>query len=357
MMVPCENEPYTIRQNQDRPDLASPSSTEASYPKTFSTSSDEASAYKYSKLPNRDSIRLLLLGPESSSGAISCSLIEEPISTLREYSALSYTWGTADTVKEILVNGRQMMVMQTVYDMLEWLSRRGYPQVLWIDSICINQDDAEERAQAISTMTQIFRDAQEICMFLPGFPSLDALRESNRRMFQQLCAKGCEGRAMHAYEELEAMDAGGRLPFGSNFVLQETPRIDHALLGRHSDIKPVNIFYYADRHNKDSSNCFDRADYSQHQVGDFHREDLGSIKNLSHHTPEHDQWKLAQQDGLAERAVRNWRHTTVTPGAIMGCFNLGSALAMGGTFLLLNETMELFEPSAYMLKVSREHTL
>ncbi|CVK98658.1 related to heterokaryon incompatibility protein het-6 [Fusarium proliferatum] len=78
------------------------------------------------------------------------------------YEAISHTWGSGSKSKEITLNGKNMAVTQSVHDIL--LRRADYwkHRYIWIDSICIDQDNIEERNTQVSTMTEIYKNASRV---------------------------------------------------------------------------------------------------------------------------------------------------------------------------------------------------
>ncbi|KAF4944209.1 hypothetical protein FGADI_12848 [Fusarium gaditjirri] len=100
--------------------------------------------------------------------------------TTPEYYALSYTWNPphmcdpvyyADTdVQYILLNGSTFAVKPNLYDALFQL-HQSYPQMpLWIDALCINQDDLQERKLQVGIMDRIYGGASRVAVWL-GKPS------------------------------------------------------------------------------------------------------------------------------------------------------------------------------------------
>jgi len=61
------------------------------------------------------------------------------------YEALSYTWGSASNARQILVNGRRFEITKNLWFALQFLQRDSSSRTLWIDSICINQTDNDEK--------------------------------------------------------------------------------------------------------------------------------------------------------------------------------------------------------------------
>ena len=95
------------------------------------------------------------------------SLAEAPA-----YTALSYTWGKQQCSQPITVEGSILPVTQNLHDalgrLLENVIRSGH--YLWVDAICINQGDMEERSVQVRYMKEIYEQAHKIYVWL-GWPS------------------------------------------------------------------------------------------------------------------------------------------------------------------------------------------
>lgn len=81
------------------------------------------------------------------------------------YIALSYCWGGAQAVKcmnslidQWLVSISRPLLPQTIQDSIIVCRRLGV-RFLWIDSLCIIQDNASDKAYEIAQMPQIYRNA------------------------------------------------------------------------------------------------------------------------------------------------------------------------------------------------------
>jgi hypothetical protein len=82
-----------------------------------------------------------------------------------KYAALSYTWGPPGDTRQIILDGHKFTVRKNLYDfLLRPESRNGVPW--WIDAICINQDDVEERNSQVSMMGDIFERAEHVYVWL-----------------------------------------------------------------------------------------------------------------------------------------------------------------------------------------------
>jgi hypothetical protein len=91
----------------------------------------------------------------ASRGSRLCSHVQLP-----SYFALSYVWGSTERSNEILVNGKRFPVTSNLYFAMHDLrSSVSWPLLLWVDSICINQDDDGEKSNQIPIMREIYHIA------------------------------------------------------------------------------------------------------------------------------------------------------------------------------------------------------
>ncbi|KAL2672243.1 hypothetical protein Neosp_012944 [[Neocosmospora] mangrovei] len=116
--------------------------------------------------PDETSIRLLTLLPGPFNSDIACNLEVHSISGDHEYEALSYTWGDANDLRPILVNGLCINVTANLKVALQYLRHLSEPRILWIDAVCINQNDNEEKLHQIQRMGRIFSSAASVVAWL-----------------------------------------------------------------------------------------------------------------------------------------------------------------------------------------------
>ncbi|KAK0629341.1 heterokaryon incompatibility protein-domain-containing protein [Bombardia bombarda] len=89
-----------------------------------------------------------------------------------KYDALSYTWGTAAVSEfaEIQVHPEQPIqalgIRPNLASALRHLRLPAGIRVLWIDAICINQDDMEERSEQVQRMADIYSRAHQVVAWL-----------------------------------------------------------------------------------------------------------------------------------------------------------------------------------------------
>ena len=127
--------------------------------------------YEYRALDSRSHIRLITLHPKSSNGVndhvINIELTQHLIGECPRYEALSYTWGDRRQAQEIVVQPSQTCIEVTgnLHAGLLSLRQRKHRK-LWIDAICINQDDIEERSTQVRLMSQIYSNAKNVVVWL-----------------------------------------------------------------------------------------------------------------------------------------------------------------------------------------------
>lgn len=125
--------------------------------------------FRYSPLDtNHDTFRLLRISADLECNYINCEL--KHATTFERYRALSYTWGSASDQETLIVNGKRLQIRRNLANFLR-IARRTYPeQWFWIDAICIDQSNIEERNHHVREMAKIYKRSFETVLWL-GIPS------------------------------------------------------------------------------------------------------------------------------------------------------------------------------------------
>jgi hypothetical protein len=129
----------------------------------------------YNSLTNVDDIRLLHLEPISSldRNSMKCTLQHVRLSDKPRYEALSYMWGPIE-MRPLEINGKRYDVRENLWQALFHLQKADATRVLWIDAVCINQDDIDERNYQVSQMGMIYHKAWRVLSWLgPENPSTE----------------------------------------------------------------------------------------------------------------------------------------------------------------------------------------
>ncbi|KAH4001818.1 hypothetical protein HBH92_217120 [Parastagonospora nodorum] len=83
-----------------------------------------------------------------------------------EYEALSYVWGKDACRRRVLVNGVPLPITENLDRALRRLRYSDRSRMLWIDTLCINQGDMQERSDQVQHMAMIYKSAKEVIIWL-----------------------------------------------------------------------------------------------------------------------------------------------------------------------------------------------
>jgi Heterokaryon incompatibility protein (HET) len=111
-------------------------------------------------------IRLLVLNPGSREDPIECFLEHYNVDHAKPYQALSYVWGSTHDPKAIHVDGSPFTVTKNLGGFLLSFRTEHECFVLWIDAVCINQNDIEERNAQIQLMKRVYECADSVVIWL-----------------------------------------------------------------------------------------------------------------------------------------------------------------------------------------------
>lgn len=157
------------------------------------------SDYKYQHLEENE-IRLLRLhAAESSTDTIVCSFKTVNLHKLNQvYDALSYTWGTEEPTQKIVLHTRwsrstatgaarlknavqklsadehgimksKVYVRPNLEDVLRQFRGTDSHQedlFIWVDAMCIDQDDEKEKSAQVAKMAEIYSKARDVLIWL-----------------------------------------------------------------------------------------------------------------------------------------------------------------------------------------------
>jgi hypothetical protein len=115
--------------------------------------------YQYRPLNrSRQEIRLLILEPSSGNSTLRCTLEHKflDVKPPPSFETISYVCGDPSKKKTIFLNGHGIRAMATSEAALRRMRLRDEPRTLWIDSICIDQNNTDERGQQVGMMYQIY---------------------------------------------------------------------------------------------------------------------------------------------------------------------------------------------------------
>lgn len=129
-----------------------------------------------------DSIRLLTLRPAKARKSAlhgelqltTLSAYEQDI--LNPYTAISYVWGDPEHVDEVWLGQTSVGITANLGEILRDIRDVNKSLTIWVDALCINQDDILERNQQVRVMGEIYRQASSTIIYLrPTSQDIDFL--------------------------------------------------------------------------------------------------------------------------------------------------------------------------------------
>ncbi|KAE8340542.1 heterokaryon incompatibility protein-domain-containing protein [Aspergillus arachidicola] len=82
------------------------------------------------------------------------------------YEAPSYVWGNQNDPQTILVDGGDFQIGQNLYTALLYIRDDQLVRHLWVDAICINHNDEDEKARQFPLMRDIYGHAHRVLVWL-----------------------------------------------------------------------------------------------------------------------------------------------------------------------------------------------
>jgi Heterokaryon incompatibility protein (HET) len=121
----------------------------------------------YSRLdPKAREIRLVHIQPGLWDDPILCEIeiVSLNSSPCPVYQTLSYTWGDSQATKPILLEDCLIDVKANLWAALRRLRCADKTRVIWIDALCINQTNIQEKNLQVMLMGKIYSSCREVIM-------------------------------------------------------------------------------------------------------------------------------------------------------------------------------------------------
>jgi Heterokaryon incompatibility protein (HET) len=163
--------------------------------RTRAFTSTETPSYTYEALSyaaHHHPIRLLKILPGIPSSQISCEITPTHLPTSSDpserhgsegridasevpanptYTALSYVWGDQADAVPIIVDGKELHVTRNLFAFLTrhrdcFLTNGSTSALFWIDAICIDQSNVDERSKQVEFMAEIYKKARNVLIWL-----------------------------------------------------------------------------------------------------------------------------------------------------------------------------------------------
>lgn len=152
--------------------------------------------YQYQKLETPSAIRLIQVLPDLEDGHIVCEIrtVDAESSGRLRYHALSYQWGDPKPTMQVYLRDFSSQdkcarpLHENLWQFLREIRRRPFdpggclesaqgasaPFLIWTDSLCLNQADAEELKQQVPRMGNIYSQAREVLIWLGANARIEA---------------------------------------------------------------------------------------------------------------------------------------------------------------------------------------
>lgn len=151
-----------------------------------------APQFQYTPLASKSHIRVLKVLPSlRGSEEIACQLLQVELQGSRpSYDAISYHWqttrhdpsnGDEPESKIIMINGFHYKVLTNVLSILKDVRNWVFPRYIWIDSICIDQENLAEKEIQVVMMREIYEGSSHVVIHLiePEPPHRDVFQLRN----------------------------------------------------------------------------------------------------------------------------------------------------------------------------------
>lgn len=149
---------------------------------------------------NVGEIRVLEILPGEENSTVECRLHLANSRYLKDHTALSYCWGNSEKKSLIYINDCPVSILWNLEAALRELRRRNV-SLVWIDALCINQDDMQEKSDQLLRIQEIYTRAKETLAWLG--PDFDAHAKSTFNFLSLLDRKAPQAAYIKALESLE----------------------------------------------------------------------------------------------------------------------------------------------------------
>lgn len=123
--------------------------------------------FTYTSLPDATKqLRLLSFDASSSETHLSCQLSTYELADCPNYFAISYCYGDASLRAAITINGKGTDINRNGWQALQQARQHNQADSFyWLDSLCINQTDLDEKAIQVHKIGAIFTGASEVLAY------------------------------------------------------------------------------------------------------------------------------------------------------------------------------------------------
>ncbi|KAM0492237.1 hypothetical protein ACHAP8_010100 [Fusarium lateritium] len=114
-------------------------------------------------------IRILRILPGNRDDPLRCILRTACLDDDNKYEALSYAWGDPLDCLSIEVNGSQKSITVNLFNALRRLRYAESERYLWVDALCIDQENDVEKSHQVQLMSNIYSRTTTAILWLGDF--------------------------------------------------------------------------------------------------------------------------------------------------------------------------------------------
>lgn len=125
-------------------------------------------SYQYRRLSSHQ-LRLIKVEPSSSDTDLRFSVHtvdRNNVGKLPQYAAVSYQWGSGSADRVVHLDGRRFLCRPNLWWCLYYIRKHRRWSFLWVDAICIDQDNVSERNEQVALMDLTYKDAVAVYAWL-----------------------------------------------------------------------------------------------------------------------------------------------------------------------------------------------
>lgn len=126
--------------------------------------------YVYEPIKQRSEIRLLKIQPGEGDNPIRGELIKISTNSQHDYDAVSYTWAdeNGDVTRRFraFIGTGYVLITRSCQKVLQRIRSRFHTNYVWIDSLCVDQDNLQERGHQVDLMPLIYTRAKKTYVYI-----------------------------------------------------------------------------------------------------------------------------------------------------------------------------------------------
>ncbi|OAL56998.1 HET-domain-containing protein [Pyrenochaeta sp. DS3sAY3a] len=156
--------------------------------------------YQYEPLED-STIRLLKVLPETM-WKLKCEILHVSLEKAPRYRAISYAWGDGIDTKSLVLEGVTIPVAVNLHDALRAIRDRKNDIWVWVDALCIDQQNKEERSAQVRLMGNIYSKAESVDIWIGAEYENSTLAT---RLLQKLADKSSNLQHVSSFQEAETI--------------------------------------------------------------------------------------------------------------------------------------------------------